>query len=150
MLSRRSDSAALVIAVSGEDVLWLQLGGVSWEAADLAALTTAVATADTQRKDLWHTGCCCCCSRYRKYPQHIAKSTNIPHIPESVAALHAESFLCLIDSNENRYSKLSLSFCRVWNIGESAPFTGEEVIFFYLFRCISLLYFSIPTEIPRR
>lgn len=50
-------SVSLVISISSEDVLWLQLGGVLWEAADLSALTAAVATADTQRKDLWHTGC---------------------------------------------------------------------------------------------
>lgn len=46
-----------LIEISSEDALWLQLCGVLGEAADLTALTTAVLTADTQRKDLWHTHC---------------------------------------------------------------------------------------------
>lgn len=64
-----------------------------WEAADLTALTTAVATADTQRKTHRRL------SHHRKYQHHIAKSTNIPHIPE----LHTfYTYWCLIDCNSDK------------------------------------------------
>ena len=84
-------------------------------------------------------------SHHRKYPQHIAKSTNIPNIPESVTVTSHCALWCLINSNENGFSTFSLC-C----LEEAAPcgILGDSTLLwctsqiFYLFRCFSSLYFD--------
>lgn len=77
------------------DLLWLQLCCCLYEAADLAALTAAVATADAEKGPVAQR----LLSHRRKYS--IAKITNIPHIPESVTVASRRPLWCLIGSNKN-------------------------------------------------
>lgn len=85
-------------------------------------------------------------SHHRKYPQHIAKSTNIPNIPESVTVTSHCALWCLINSNENGFSTFSLcrseeaTTCGI--LGDSTLLWCTSDIF-YLFRCFLSLYFDI-------
>ena len=71
LFGRSTESVLLAIGIGREDAMWPRPRGVLREAADLAALTTAVATADAQRKGPAAQGPL---SHQRKYPHRIAES----------------------------------------------------------------------------